>query len=706
MTNAFSKIAKAALGLLVAVGVVATTASTYALTAADISMLQAAGIISASQAAALMASVGGSTTTGTCYQFTTNLAVGQTSEAVRQLQIRLNENSATSLSVAAGSNGSVGHETTYFGPATKTAVMKYQAWKGFEQVGSVGPMTRNALNTSCATGPVTTTPPGTTTGPVMATLAVNNPASGYVTTSQAGAELLKLTFTGSGTVTNVQLKKLGVAADASYSNVYLYDGAMRLTDGGSISNNGLVTFANPVGLFTVNGSRTITVKADLAATSGEVIGIALNSYVVGGTTMSATVSGNLMSVVASSGLSSVAFGGSVLPTAGSIDPQNDYVVFQNTLTISNRDAKLNSIALREVGSVNYQDLTNFRLMIDGATVATTASIDMNGYVTLVPSTSVLLTTGSRVVKVMADVVGGSYRNFSFQVRNKVDLNIVDAQSGYGISATGTLPSTGTQTINQGSITLQKASNSPSGDAIYNGTDVVLARYTLRSFGEAVKIDTIKVSTTQSSGTAGLRSGRILVDGMQIGSTATLAEDSAGTPYTTFNTNYTLPAGTTATLEVRADLYDVTGGALAAATTVVTNVVAGTSNAQGVSSGQTFAFPVSGISGNTVTVRSGTVTLAKNGTYTNQTTVVPQTSFKLGSWTVTGGSVEDVNLDTFSFALAFADAADVTDLNNVTLKVNGVRLVQSSQLSLHHSHSQEQLMFLRALARRSSSSLIS
>jgi len=636
------------------------------------------------------------------YTFTRTLKLGVSNGAdVKELQMFLNSDPATMVA-SAGHVGGPGMETNHFGPATKAGVIKFQVKYGImPQAGIFGPLSQakyaallangggQQSNNGCQPGwiynPFTNPPTlcaggqgGQQSGPVTAMLAVDNPAAGYYAATQAGAPLLKVTFNGTGTVTTVVLKKIGVASDSSYSNIYLFDGAVRLTDGASVSNNGIITFSNPSGLFTVNGSRTITVKADLNSGGSEVVGASLYSFTTLGSTtpvMVTTVTGNQFSLVSASGLAQVALvSGTATPSAANIDPQNDYVVWQNNLNVSSREAKLVSAAFREVGSINYGDVNNFRLMVDGQIVATTQSIDANGYVTFVPATPVTLSTNTHVVKVMADVVGGAYRNFKFEVRNKVDLNIIDSQSGYGISVTGTIAnSAGVQTINNGNVTVQKAANSPSGDVIYNGNDVVLARYTLRTFGEAVKIDTIKASVTLSSGTGGLRSGRILIDGQQVGSTATLAEDSAGTPYTTYNANYTLQAGSTATLEIRADLYETgAGAAVAAGVTAVANLedVGSMLNAQGVSSGQTFDLPTSDVTGNTLTVRSGTATVAKYTAYANQTTVAPKTSYLIGKWALTAGTVEDVNLDTFSFAMTYADAFADADLNNVMIKVDG------------------------------------
>ncbi|MEX0916927.1 MAG: peptidoglycan-binding domain-containing protein, partial [Candidatus Paceibacterota bacterium] len=67
----------------------------------------------------------GGTTGGTGFTFTQNLTLGDTGNEVMELQKFLNSDPSTQLGTAPDA-GSPGNETSYFGPRTKAAVIKFQ----------------------------------------------------------------------------------------------------------------------------------------------------------------------------------------------------------------------------------------------------------------------------------------------------------------------------------------------------------------------------------------------------------------------------------------------------------------------------------------------------------------------------------------------------------------------------------------------------
>jgi len=615
--------------------------------------------------------------------------------------------------------------------------------------------------------------PGVVVPPVVGALNValsaDTPATTTVISTQAAADFLHFTLTGTGTVTGVSLKRTGISADASLSNVYLFDGNTRLTDAASVSAGSVINFTNASGLFTVTGSRTISVKADMAATAGETIAVQLTGITMTAGTIGGTlpVSGNTMSV-ATATLAGAAFG-TVSPSSTTINPANDVLVWQSTLTVTTRDVNMTRMALREIGSINYSDVNNFRLFVDGVQVAQTQNLDTNGYVTFSLATPKLISTGSRVVKVMADVISGSTRTLSLSLRNKADIGLSDSNYGVGVSVTSTLPATaGTLTIATGSLTVAKTTDSPAGNVTLNGSDVILAKYTFTAFGEPVKVETLTpsfvyVSVSQrtatlagASGTASLtiggtavstafatdltttaanlvtainanattgalvsatsaaavitlvdkavtpvvvtdssttltatvaantfannaaasaatlRNGRLMLNGAQVGSTTTLL--AAGTAFTT---NFVVTPGTPATVEVRADVYDNNAdasgaGAMHSGDTVVVSMAQGSSNGQGQVSSTTLNVPTAVQAANTITVAAGSISLSKQTNYASQSTVVPQTAYKIAAYNVTGNSTEDVNVDTISVTFAAGDQFAVTKLSNVYVLYGGVR----------------------------------
>ncbi len=86
----------------------------------------------------------------TCDMGMTTLRQGSKSEAVKCLQQTLN---AKGFTVATTGAGSMGMETTTFGPATKAAVMSFQASSNLVADGVVGAMTKGALNAAMPTTP-------------------------------------------------------------------------------------------------------------------------------------------------------------------------------------------------------------------------------------------------------------------------------------------------------------------------------------------------------------------------------------------------------------------------------------------------------------------------------------------------------------------------------------------------------------------------
>jgi hypothetical protein len=639
--------------------------SASALTAGDIAMLQAAGIISASQAASLNASLSPSVSSG--YSFAKDLTVGSRGADVTALQNMLGVSPATG----------------YFGSLTKAALIKFQLSKGISPAaGYFGPKTRGVANASA--GPVS----GPVSGPMVTgtdlkvSLAPTSPVTGAVVAGSAIANLAEYTFTNtsavSAVVTNVTLQRMGVSDDTTLSNVYLYQGAKRLTDSATVSS-GKITFNAPMGLFTVpaGSSMVVAVRSDIInGNSGQRVSVSLtgvSSNVPVGALY--PVSGAEMTVVTATTMTTAAFTATTTPSGTSADPQTEYVMWQSTLQIGNHDAKMSAFSLRQIGSVANSDLGNFKLYVDGSQVgATVPALDSNGYASFDLSASPkALTQTSHIIKMVGDIIGGSNKTFSFSLRKASDVMVMDSQLGINVLVTasggaGSIPmASGDQAISSGTLTITKKTDSPSGNVTKDASSVVLGRFEFKAAGEAMKVETLNVKFASGDvGFGALRNGMLFVNGSQIGSTADIASTSAGTQFNLGSSLVVYP-GTPVLVEVKADIFDNSGtNDVSDGDTITASFVAGASNVQRMVS-LSYASSLAA-AGNQITVSIGALALTKSSAYSNKTVVVPQTAMKLGEYVLSTNSTEDINLNTLTLRFdgtgASSTASTVAVLSDV------------------------------------------
>jgi hypothetical protein len=183
---------------------------------------------------------------------------------------------------------------------------------------------------------------------------------------------------------------------------------------------------------------------------------------------------------------------------------------------------------------------------------------------------------------------------------------------------------------------------------------------VRGAGEKLKVENLRVSHTSPGDTwAGIRNGALFLNGVQIGSTATINEDSQSTAYTQFNlgSSMVLETGKDYTLEVRGDVYNTSGAAVVAGSSTVITIAAGSSNVYRMTSLGYIANTA--VPANTITAAAGTLVLSKYGAYANQTVTVPQTAYKIGDFRLSSGSTEGVNIDTLTVAINTSVAANLT-----------------------------------------------
>jgi hypothetical protein len=328
--------------------------------------------------------------------FTRNLLVGSTGSDVKCLQAILNTSSSTQVSTTGA--GAPGYETTYFGPATLRAVKVWQVAAGFVPANQIGPMSRAKLNawlggsttTTTTTTTTSTLPQGCTsavgwspttgvscssnpttpvvvvpTGSISAMVSSDNPGAGALINSQATADLLHVAFSGTGVVTSVTLQRSGISDQNTLSNVYLYDGNTRITDGYSFNVSGQLVM-NGLSI-TVNGTHVISVKADTSSTasSNSSIAVAMTSYTGNSAVTASNVQGNSMMIVAGSA-ATVTLGANTLAAIAPVNAgTTQYTFWSAPLQVNTRAVLLKTASFRMVGSAPTDALSNIHMFVDG-----------------------------------------------------------------------------------------------------------------------------------------------------------------------------------------------------------------------------------------------------------------------------------------------------------------------------------------------------
>ncbi len=618
---------------------------------------------------------GGTTTASSC-SFTKDLTVGAKGGDVTCLQTGL---IAGGFSLPAGATG-------FFGSQTKAAVIAWQkATKITPAAGYFGAISRAHWNLS---GTTTTTTGGTTstTTPVTGnglkvSLAATSPNGTALVQGQGIADLAEYTFANPTSapinVTSLSFKRIGVSDDSTLSNVYLYNGVNRITDSAGVSNS-TFSFNNAAGLFTVpaGSTYTVTVRSDIAAnTAGQQLGVSLTAVGSNGTldsSVSFPINGGLQAVSAAT-LAGVSFDTTTLPsTNGSLSPTADYTVWQNTVSVSTNSVKLSSMKFTNLGSIDAAYVTNLRLFVDGVQVGSAVpALNADRTVTFDLSASpVSLTAASHIVKVLANITGGSSRTLQLSLQRSSDAMFVDSQLGQPVTPTVgssvfSARTSGLQTIASVSgtsgVSVSKAAASPVNDIPVGATSVKMASFNFLASGEAVKVQDLYVYSTDSKNTkGGLKNGKIFVNGVQVGSTKDIGYDSTTKTDFSLGSSLIIPAGTVTTVDIYADAKTSTSTNLSAGETVSVSLAAGSSNGQGQSSLNAVDVPATtDVAGNTITITSSALTASKYSGYGDQTVLKGTSGARLGAFTLSAGSTEGVNVNTI--AMNLNNAEDVTNL---------------------------------------------
>ncbi len=529
--------------------------------------------------------------------------------------------------------------------------------------------------------------PGTpvVTGPLSVTLAPGNPAAQTITRNAAGLEMLRMNFTGTGTINTLTIKRQGAGVTADFGNVYVYAGATRLTSGKSFSS--ATGEATSLLDEAVSGSKELSIVVDMAAAAGVGSAVAGNvNYIqlVSASTGTASVSGaplngnNFTVSGAQGGTIDVSIVGSLSnPTVG----QKQANISEFKIAANTEGASFKRLTLLQAGTLKPADLTNLKLK--SGSREWSGTINSDSYIVFDLGSGFSITKGGNAIfDVYGDTGGKSTETLDIYFENDSDILAVGDQYGNGMAEKTNTMDTAAEvtdlTLQGGALTL--VFNGPNASTVGTQvTDATLLRYSMTAVSniEVKKTEFTLCDDNTGNGTydsaidqtlwdnvtdfkvSDEDTGIVVIgpkDGTDFDDADGECPDTVSGAQALFTDTLDLVAGKTYNFKVTADIDTSLGGTYAIASGIIKAVLDDYSDDAGITvmkyAGTNTAVlatdivPRADISGPNITLSAAALTLSLSGTPADQTKI---------------RGTKDVNVVGITFAAGQASALKVTKI---------------------------------------------
>lgn len=514
-------------------------------------------------------------------------------------------------------------------------------------------------------------------------------------------DMLNVKLAASGeavTVSGMVFHRFGGGASTDFSNVYLYNGSNRLTTGRTISSDSnTVSFSGLNVAVPAGGNVELTLVVDVAAaaTAGtsnvngfEIVSAdAVSHNGSGGTSGTFPVAGNSFT------LGSISAGSLTIETWGSLSNvtvgELGGEIAKFKLTAASEDIWLQQVALRVRGSISSNLLTNFTLWEGGEEIAMVASVNSQDLMVFVLAEPLEIERGNDKFYTVTADIGTADDNdvLVIDLDENTDLVGIGEVYGYGAAVTSTGYDGNTTsavttsctapvswadascvTVDGGQFTV--AFNGPTAsDIATNGKDVTLFRFSLSS-QNAVEVRKLTgvldaVSPTGTGVTAaddgnGLWSGTTATGvanftdlkitdedtGEIVGSSRDVDSDTSDDAFTTnFTDVFNIAAGQTRNFKVTVDIIGNNGQLNGDTFNFQLNGISTSEGVRDLSTGDyvTDIVPSTATAGNTMTVRTPSLTVALASPVAAETVVKGSSNVKAVYFAFTAGQASDIKI---------------------------------------------------------------
>ncbi|MDD4994906.1 MAG: hypothetical protein PHW53_00295 [Patescibacteria group bacterium] len=507
---------------------------------------------------------------------------------------------------------------------------------------------------------------GTGTGLAVA-LASDTPAGATVAQGSSSVQLIKVAVTASSDgnviLNTLTFHRLGVGTASDFTNVYLYEGSTRLTSGRSINTSSNEAQFNNLNLtITAGTTKYLTVRGDLSSTAIAADEHALELVATSKVGTTATVSGSFP--IRGNTFTVGAQDAATLTVNEGSDPANVTVgslaatISSFKLTAASADIKLNQISIAQAGTVVNSDVTNLKLYVGTELVAETATI-VGDKINFILATPYLISNGTtKTLYVKADVVGKGGRSIITYLEYTTDVDATDNTYGWGAAVNiDDFDSGDSVTTNTEGGQLTIAYNGPAtGTMPKAGQDQIFFQFGMTAAENTLEVrkisftlagingdDYIDASTTDLFTDIKLvdtDSGEVVAGPTQLSSGSPACGEDATTCTWVVSDSFYVNAGTTKNLALKADVannawFNSDRQYVAKLNAFAADYVK--NNATGEYLAVTQIVPNAVITGNTMTVKTSSLTVQLAATPVSDTYVKKTSDVASSGFVFTAGS---------------------------------------------------------------------
>lgn len=542
-------------------------------------------------------------------------------------------------------------------------------------------------------GTVVTTPgttPGTAAGTVTISLAADTPNGGYAYDAQARVPFTKLNFTASGgdvTIKSFKVKRAGAPAingDFDKLNVTNMAGDLLNDVGKTLNSDNEVTFTEDL-VIPSGQTKTWTIVSDMATTvlGGNqpalgLLSVETDSTVVGTLPMYGNpVTTNTNVTLGSATLAEGTTLANVTKQVGSLDVD----LASLKITVATNDFQVERVVFYNASSTDDDDIGNFELRYNNNKIADGALKDKYLTFDLKSCTDdcKIEKGNNKTFSLVGDIMSGSGRTADYDIKRATHVLVRDRKENAYVTPTNNATAmTNGITVSQGKINITKTDLIQTGNIPENATRVELGSFLFKVTGEPIDVRTLvlRVSTTGTVVPTGFDQLTVYrrVNGVDTALTGGI--DAAGTAspgYATSTDTFNLVEGEH-TIVVKGNIDSTP---VDADTVFVSIDMRNSTNfdSVGVSSGEvitlgTYATPNASVDGNTLTIKTSSLTVTHLNT-------PPTTTYSAGISDVTladveldaSGSSEDLKVTQFKILDAADNGAKTIDIQNIRLFVD-------------------------------------